>query len=74
MSSRKTDKISFVLHSLLFLSLGGAINFYINDKLDKNDPKKTSDGKAFGIGVGYTAAILIVSPILYPGLLKFVSK
>jgi len=50
-------RISFIC------AIGGCVNFYINDKLDKNDPKKTSNGKAFSTGVRYTVAILIVGPI-----------
>ena len=52
--------ILFIAVFIILSLIGGGISYSINDKLNIRDPKKTSNGKAFGIGFGITAAVVII--------------
>ena len=65
--------ILFIAFFIIFSLIGGGISYSINDKLNIRDPKKTSNGKAFGIGFGYTALALIILSIAGPSLLMLAS-
>ena len=72
MSYLKNQIFAISLALLLSLSIfaifgliGGSVNYIINDKLDKDDPKKTSNSKAFWVGFKYTLIVLLVGPTLF---------
>ena len=66
--------ILFAALFIIFSLIGGGINYSINNKLNIRDPKKTSNAKAFGIGFGITAAIVITIMIAGPSILMLASS